>query len=53
MTGYTSIIQDIKNAGARFVDQEVVVDDNLVSSRNPGDLPAFIKASLEKMTPKS
>jgi protease I len=53
MTGYTSIIQDIKNAGAGFVDQEVVVDDNLVSSRNPGDLPAFIKASLEKLTPKS
>ncbi|MDZ7700462.1 MAG: type 1 glutamine amidotransferase domain-containing protein [Deltaproteobacteria bacterium] len=53
MTGYTSVIQDINNAGARFVDQEVVVDENLVSSRNPGDLPAFIKASLEKLTPKS
>ncbi|MEJ2589043.1 MAG: type 1 glutamine amidotransferase [Deltaproteobacteria bacterium] len=49
MTGYASVIQDIKNAGATFVDQEVVVDDNLVSSRNPGDLPAFIKASLEKL----
>jgi len=49
MTGYKSVIQDIKNAGADFVDTEVVVDDNLVSSRNPGDLPAFISASLEKL----
>lgn len=50
LTGYTSIIQDIKNAGAEFVDKEVVVDRNLVSSRNPGDLPAFIRASLGKLT---
>ncbi len=49
MTGYKSIIQDIKNAGAHFVDQAVVVDGNLVSSRNPGDLPGFIKAALEKL----
>jgi protease I len=31
------------------VDQEVVVDNNLVSSRNPGDLPAFIKECLKKL----
>jgi protease I len=49
ITGYTSIVQDIKNSGADFVDQEVVVDGNLVSSRNPGDLPAFIQASLKKL----
>jgi protease I len=49
MTGYKSVIQDIKNAGAEFVDAEVVVDGNLVTSRNPDDLPAFIKASLEKL----
>ena len=49
ITGYTSIIQDIKNAGAEFVDQKVVVDGNLVSSRNPGDLPAFIEESLKKL----
>jgi protease I len=49
LTGWTSIIQDIKNAGADFIDSEVVVDDNLVSSRNPGDLPAFIAASLKKL----
>jgi protease I len=49
VTGYTSIVQDIKNAGAEYVDREVVVDGNLVSSRNPGDLPAFIDASLKKL----
>jgi protease I len=49
LTGYKSVIQDIKNAGAEFLDREVVVDGNLVSSRNPGDLPAFIRASLEKL----
>lgn len=48
-TGYKSIIQDIKNAGAEFVDQEVVVDGNLVSSRNPNDLPAFVRESLKKL----
>ncbi len=49
ITGYQSIIQDIKNAGAEFVDAEVVVDGNLVTSRNPDDLPAFIKAAIEKL----
>jgi len=46
VTGWRSIVQDIKNAGARFLDQEVVEDGNLISSRHPGDLPAFIKACL-------
>jgi protease I len=49
LTGYKSIIQDIKNAGAEFIDSEVVVDGNLVSSRHPGDLPAFISESLKKL----
>ena len=48
-TGYVSIVQDIKNAGAHFEDKEVVVDGNLVSSRNPGDIPAFIRESLNKL----
>lgn len=48
-TGYKSIEQDIKNAGAEFVDQQVVVDGNLVSSRNPGDIPAFIEESLKML----
>jgi protease I len=46
ITGWKSIVQDIKNAGAEFLDEEVVVDGNLISSRFPGDLPAFIRASL-------
>ena len=49
VTGYTSIVQDIKNAGAEYFDQEVVVDGNLVSSRHPGDLPKFIETSLKKL----
>ncbi len=49
ITGWKSIVQDIKNAGAQFVDEEVVEDDNLVSSRSPRDLPAFIEASLTKI----
>ncbi len=48
-TGYTSIVQDIKNAGADYVDREVVVDGNLVSSRTPDDIPAFVKESLKKL----
>jgi protease I len=49
VTGWKSIIQDIKNAGAEFMDQQVVKDGNLVSSREPSDLPAFIGASLEML----
>jgi protease I len=49
ITGWKSIIQDIKNAGAKFIDQEVVEDGKLISSRSPNDLPAFIEASLEKL----
>jgi len=49
ITGWKSVVQDIKNAGADFIDQEVVEDGNLISSRQPGDLPAFIKASLAKL----
>jgi protease I len=49
VTGWKSIIQDIKNAGAEFLDQEVVEDGNLVFSRNPDDLPAFIRVSLSKL----
>jgi len=49
ITGWKSIIQDIKNAGAEFIDREIVEDGNLISSRHPGDLPAFIKAALKKL----
>ena len=49
LTGWKSIVQDIKNAGATFVDQEVVEDGNLISSRSPHDIPAFCKACLAKL----
>ncbi len=49
VTGWRSIVQDIKNAGAEFVDAEVVIDKNLISSRNPGDIPAFVDAALEML----
>ncbi|MFD1706306.1 type 1 glutamine amidotransferase domain-containing protein [Siminovitchia sediminis] len=46
-TGYTSIKVDMEYAGAQYKDQEVVVCSNqLVTSRNPDDIPAFIKESL-------
>ncbi len=41
MTSWPSLQTDLRNAGADWVDEEVVVDGNLVTSRNPGDLPAF------------
>ncbi len=44
LTGYPSLAQDLKNAGATWVDEEVVVDGNLITSRNPDDLPAFVEA---------
>jgi deglycase len=49
VTGWKSISQDIKNAGAQFLDQEVVEDGNLITSRHPGDLPMFISASLKRL----
>jgi protease I len=50
ITGWKSLIQDIKNAGAEFIDQEVVEDGNLISSRSPADLPAFIRVCSKKLT---
>ncbi len=50
ITGWKSLIQDIKNAGAEFIDQEVVEDGNLISSRSPADLPAFIRACSKKLS---
>jgi protease I len=45
-TGFHSIKDDMTNAGAMFVDQQVVIDGNLVTSRKPDDLPAFMQALL-------
>lgn len=41
LTSYHTIQRDLANSGAQWVDQEVVVDGNLVTSRNPDDIPAF------------
>ena len=48
MTSYPSIQSDLKNAGAQWVDQEVVVDQGLVTSRNPNDIPAFNRKMIEE-----
>jgi protease I len=45
-TSYSSIKDDLVNAGATWVDAEVVVDGNIITSRTPEDLPAFTKALL-------
>ena len=49
VTGWPSIRTDLKNAGANVVDQEAVVDGNLITSRNPDDIPAFSKALIEML----
>ena len=48
MTSYHSIQTDLKNAGAEWVDEEVVVDQGLVTSRKPDDLPAFDEKMIEE-----
>jgi protease I len=47
MTSWPSLKTDLSNAGAEWVDEEVVVDRNLVTSRKPDDLPAFNRATIE------
>ena len=49
MTSYHSMATDVKNAGANWVDREVVVDQGLITSRNPGDLEAFSAKIIEEM----
>ena len=50
ITSWPSLQPDIRNAGGTWVDQEVCRDGNLVSSRNPDDLPAFTDAMVELFT---
>lgn len=47
MTSWPSLRVDLQNAGAEWVDEEVVVDNGLVTSRNPDDLPAFCAKMIE------
>ncbi len=49
MTSYPSLKTDLTNAGVQWEDKEVVVDNGLVSSRSPKDLPAFNKKLLEEL----
>ena len=48
LTSFPSVRTDLENAGASWVDREVVVDNGLVSSRNPDDLPAFCSKIVEE-----
>ena len=48
LTSWPSLQTDLRNAGAEWVDEEVVVDQGLVSSRNPDDLPAFNAKIVEE-----
>jgi protease I len=50
MTSYETIQTDLKNAGANWVDEEVVVDNGLVTSRKPDDLPAFNAKLIEEIS---
>lgn len=50
VTSYPSLKTDLRNAGAQWVDEEVVVDNGLVSSRTPDDLPAFNAKVVEEIS---
>ncbi|GAB3293868.1 DJ-1/PfpI/YhbO family deglycase/protease [Epidermidibacterium keratini] len=49
LTSWPSLQTDIKNAGGSWVDEEVVVDQNLITSRKPDDIPAFNSAVLDAL----
>jgi intracellular protease, PfpI family len=49
VTGWPSIRTDLSNAGADVVDQEVVIDGNIITSRKPDDIPAFSKALIQAL----
>ena len=53
VTGYNAIKKEIEESGAEYQDREVVTDGNMIFSRNPGDIPAFIEASLDKLRQKA
>ncbi len=49
VTGVSAIKDDLENAGATYLDQSVVVDENLISSRTPADLPDFCRAIIRAL----
>ena len=49
MTSWPSLEADLKNAGANWQDSAVVVDEALITSRNPGDIPAFVAKIIEEV----
>jgi len=49
ITSFFAIKDDLVHAGANWVDQEVVVDGNLITSRKPDDLPAFMRAIIQAL----
>ncbi len=50
LTSWPSLADDLRNAGATWVDREVVVDGTLISSRKPDDIPAFNRALLDALS---
>jgi protease I len=48
-TCFHSVKDDVVNAGAKYVDREVVVDGNVITSRKPDDLPAFVVAVMKAL----
>lgn len=50
MTSWPSLTDDLKNAGAEWVDEQVVVDGHLISSRKPDDIPAFSQALIDALS---
>ena len=53
VTSWPSLKTDLINAGARWVDREVVEDENVITSRRPDDLEAFSKAILRRLSPEA
>ena len=49
-TSYKSVAQEMKDAGVLYEDKEVMVDGNLVTSRQPSDLPAFMRETMKKLS---
>ena len=49
VTSFFAIADDLKNAGASWTDEEVVIDGHLITSRKPDDLPAFTKAIIDNL----